>query len=250
MIDRSELQQVIVDITISAPVDEVWKTVRDPEAIANWFGWDAESLADEIDFIFFSHAVADDGARSVHFMEGEDIFYKLELTQAGGQTQLRLVSLGAPEIDWSGVYEDLREGWVTFFEQLRFALERHPGQRRRTFYLGGAARTGTGDLRSELGLDAALTNAPGEKFSTATPPGKLTGEIWHKTHFQAGVTVNEWGDGLLVVTDKGVAPGQTTRSGAVIATTYGLSDDDFARLEERWSQWWHANHVEEPGDEC
>lgn len=243
MSETPKAEQVVVDITISAPIEEVWKALRDPEAIANWFGWDAAGLAEEIDYIFVAHAAADDAARVLRFAEWENISHRLDLTPSGGGTRLRLVCSGAPELDWDGIYEDIREGWVTFLEQLRFGLDRHREQKRRTFYLSGAARAGVGDLRSVLGLETALAGEPGETSGASTPLGELTGDIWHKTHFQFGLTVPAWGDGLLVVTDKGVAPGTGQRSGSVIATTFGLSEADFARLEARWSEWWQAHYA-------
>ena len=39
---------VLVELTISAPIDTVWKAVRDPEQITQWFGWESETLAEEI----------------------------------------------------------------------------------------------------------------------------------------------------------------------------------------------------------
>ena len=45
-------RQIIVDLMIAAPVGVVWSALRDTAQIANWFGWEAPSLAEEIQFIF------------------------------------------------------------------------------------------------------------------------------------------------------------------------------------------------------
>lgn len=242
MNEKPIAEQVVVDITISASVEEVWKAVRDPAAIANWFGWESKTLREEIDYIFISHASADEQARSLRFAEWENVSHRLELIPQGEGTRLRLVISGAPEMDWTGVYEDFREGWVTFFHQLRFALDRHKGQLRRTFYLSGTSRAWVGDTRHSLGLGDILAKAAGCGYAAQTAIGELSGYVWHKTHFQVGLTVAEWGNGLLVVTDKGAAPGQPQHSGSVLATTYGLGGDEFVRLQERWKAWWSANY--------
>ena len=47
---------VLVEVTVPAPADAVWAALRDPQKIKQWFGWDADTLKDEIDFIFVTHA--------------------------------------------------------------------------------------------------------------------------------------------------------------------------------------------------
>lgn len=234
--------QVLVDITISAPVDEVWKALRDPDQIANWFGWHSTTLKDEIAYIFLDHATADDAGRTLRFAEWEGISHRLEVTPAREGARVRLVISGAAEIDWTGIYEDMREGWVTFFQQLRFWLDRHPSIRRRTLYLSGVSNVDQ-DLRLILGLDDLLTLAPGSRYALATPVEKMSGGVWHKTHYQIGLTVREWGDGLLVVTHKGVTEDGHSVLGSLILATYGLSPFAFSDIEMRWEAWWTATHL-------
>ena len=45
------------------------------------------------------------------------------------------VTRAAPAGSWDGVYDEVNEGWLTFFQQLRFYLERHPGKERRTLHV-------------------------------------------------------------------------------------------------------------------
>jgi hypothetical protein len=49
------------------------------------------------------------------------------------------VTRAAPAGSWDGVYDEVNEGWLTFFQQLRFYLERNAGRERRTVQieLGG-----------------------------------------------------------------------------------------------------------------
>lgn len=223
--------RVIVEMTIAAPVETVWAAMRDPEQMLNWFGWDAGTLKDEIQFIFFDHATADEANKVLAFGEYEGSADRIELREAAGGTVLRVVRSGAvPTGDWSAIYEDTWEGWTTFFQQLRFYLERHPGEKRRTIFLSGE-RQAVAPLPVEalgLGRESALT----------LPVGDASRQAWHRSRHQVGVTVPDWGDGLLVVTDKPAPNGGDYGGGSAVLTTFGLSDADFADIEKRWIGWW------------
>lgn len=39
--------RVIVDILVVAPIDVVWRALREPAEINRWFGWDYPQLAEE-----------------------------------------------------------------------------------------------------------------------------------------------------------------------------------------------------------
>ena len=41
--------RVVVDVTIAAPIERVWQALRDPALLAQWFGWDYDKLAAEIE---------------------------------------------------------------------------------------------------------------------------------------------------------------------------------------------------------
>jgi hypothetical protein len=118
---------VIVEVVIAAPVETVWRALRDPAEIRNWFGWDYEGLEEEIRFIFLEASKADDDARVLD--GGSEGVIALE--DRGGETVVRMTR-AAPAGSWEGVYDEVNEGWLTFFQQLRFYLERHPGRERRT----------------------------------------------------------------------------------------------------------------------
>lgn len=236
--------QVVVDITIAAPIDAVWAALRDPAKIANWFGWDAPSLAEEIKFIFIDGADADGARRVVQFGEWEGASDTIELTAEGAGTRLRLVRAGGPPIDWTGVYEDISQGWVNFFQQLRLALERHAGETRRTIYLSGSSRAGVREPSAELGLGEAADLGQGEAYAARLGTGdSASGSVWYRTHFQTALTVEQWGDGLLVVTDMGASPKRPHGGGSVLLTTYRLDDAAFAALEQRWRDWWAGRYM-------
>jgi uncharacterized protein YndB with AHSA1/START domain len=125
---------VIVEVVIDAPVEAVWRALRERDEIKRWFGWEYDGFEEEIEVIFFQYSKADDDA---HVLDGgpEGV---ISLEARGDQTVVR-VTRAAPAGSWDGVYDEVNEGWLTFFQQLRFYLERRPGQERRTVQieLGG-----------------------------------------------------------------------------------------------------------------
>lgn len=225
--------RVLVEVTVPAPYDQVWAALRDRETLANWFGWDADSLADEIEFIFFTHAVADEARGVVEFAGVND---RYEIVADGDRTLVRVVR-SRPANSWSDVFDGMVEGWISFTWQLAFALERHVGQTRRTLFLSGSPRQ-DGLGRIALGLDAA--GAPGEPWAGPLGPETGAGQVWFVARHQTGVTVDAWGDGLLIVVDEPPSEKKPQGSTMLTLTTYGLSDADFAALEARWTAWWDA----------
>ncbi len=224
---------VLVEVTVPAPADAVWAALRDPQKIKNWFGWDADSLKDEIDFIFITHASADDEKRVVTFV-GVNDRYEVEAT--GDATSLVRVVRSAPAGEWSDVFDGMIEGWISFTWQLAFAFARHEGETRRTLFFSGPPREDR-LARSLLGLDAAP--AAGEPWSGPLGPHTTaSGQIWFTARHQTGVTVDAWGDGLLVVLDQPPSEKRPRGTTMITLTTYGLSETALADLQSRWQGWW------------
>ena len=140
---------VIVELEIAAPVDAVWRALRDPAEIRRWFGWDYDGLEDEIRFIFEEASTADDEAHVLDGGPGGTI----SLEARGDRTVVR-VTRPAPD----DVYDEVNEGWLTFIQQLRFYLERHPGQERRTEHVpvGGEEWFRSENQVGEVRADGAL----------------------------------------------------------------------------------------------
>ena len=74
--------RLLVELTIAAPADEVWEAMRDPAKLNAWFGWEAESLPAEIEYIFVTHAKRDEDKRVLFF---EGVPDRFELTDLGGR---------------------------------------------------------------------------------------------------------------------------------------------------------------------
>ena len=77
----------------------------------------------------------------------------------------------------------------------------------------------------------------------ATAAEDISGEVWFRTEHQVGLTVDEWGDGLLVVADER----DPERPGSVLATTFGDDHEAFERRHEAWQDRWFAVEVTEGG---
>ncbi|MBX9802894.1 MAG: hypothetical protein K2Y04_09035 [Caulobacteraceae bacterium] len=241
--DKPMEDHVLVEVTVPAPADAVWAALRDPEKIKDWFGWDADSLKDEIDFIFVTHAEADDARRVVTFV-GVNDRYEVE---ARGETSLVRVVRSAPAGEWSDVFDGMIEGWISFTWQLAFAFARHPGQSRRTIFFSGPPR-GERPARALLGLDSAP--ASGEAWSMPLGPDTgARGEVWFHARHQTGVTVDAWGDGLLVVVDQPPTEKHPRGTTMLTLTTYGLPDSAFAGLQTLWQGWWD-HHFETVAPGC
>jgi uncharacterized protein YndB with AHSA1/START domain len=127
---------VVVEVVVAAPVEAVWRALRDPAEIRRWFGWQYDEqggLDEEIRYIFVEHSTADDEAHVLDGGEGGTI----SLEPQGDRTVVR-VTRAAPAGGWEGVYDEVNEGWLTFIQQLRFYLERHAGQERSTLHVSAS----------------------------------------------------------------------------------------------------------------
>ena len=189
----------LIEVTVPASVEEVWAHLREPALIRRWFGWEYDGLTREIEIIFVEGAQADEQARTVAWAHGD----RVELEPGAGETVLRL---DHPVPD--ATYDDVGEGWITFMQQLRFALARHPGEERRTHYLSA---------------DAPL---PVVEALEATG-----GEVWFRSPHQLGVVAPDLGDGLLVAVDK---PGAAA---FLTLTAYGDDTAALAASVARWDAW-------------
>jgi hypothetical protein len=243
----SHADRVIVELLVAAPIDTVWRALREPDQIRRWFGWEHAGLAEEIAMMFPGDAASD--ATCTRQIPGMSDRYVLEAV-GGGHTIVRVIR-AAPVTDasWTGIYDDSVEGWLTFTQQLRFLLERHAsgdaaGVERRTLLMNGRARQADTALPEEaLGLTSVRVVPIGARYRVTTTMGEsLEGIVWHRSPYQVGLTVDAYGDGLLVVTTRTRTAKSAHGGGTIGITTYGLDEQARAALNRRWSAWWRERY--------
>lgn len=233
--------RVLVEILVAAPIETVWKAVRVPAQICQWFGWEYPKLEEDVETMFVKYVKADD---EKYIAGAEGMTDRFELEPQGSHTIVRIIR-SAPVTDpgWQGVYDDSLEGWITFMQQLKFALERHRTDTRRTLYLNGRAKAAGTPLPIDA-LDPALAIVPvGDPYQTKSATGEtLAGRVWHRAGHQLGLTVDAYGDGLVVISTRPRTAKSPHGGGNILVTTYGLDDAAFAALRRRWSDWWQAQY--------
>lgn len=196
----------IVETVIGAPPETVWRALRDPALIARWHGWEYEGLASEIEQIY-GRARAYEAERRL-VIGGLDHWFELTPLDEGAATRLTVTKPAPEEVtsDDDAPYDEIEQGWTTFVQQLRFFLERHPGEERATLMLsagGGAPLT-----PDAVGLDGAGLDE------------------WFRTPHQVGLLI---ADSALLVLIAHPAGG-----GRLVLSAYGA---DPALLEDLGSRW-------------
>lgn len=226
----------VIEVTIAAGADEVWRALRDPDLIRRWHGWQFDGLDDEVRLIYFDHATADPDRYTLVL----DLNDRFTLHPVDGGTVVRVTRapIGSnPE--WDAYYDDITEGWTTFLRHLRFGLERHALAERRTILLQGAAPDMS--VLAALGLAEAADLPIGERYQATAPTGDvLAGEVYARTGRQWMFTVDGLGDGLLIIARQPAAPNRPDGRSMVLLTGYGLGEDQFAAVERRWTAWWES----------
>ena len=209
----------MIEVTIAAPVEAVWASLRDPALVRRWHGWHAESLDEEIQVIFFGDEAVDDENRVLNANAGD----RFDVEPVAEGTRVRITRAPyVPGDEWSAYYDDINEGWTSFLQQLKFMHERHPGEDRRTIFLMARGEPGA--------LDRLRGSVP-----------TAVGETWYEAERQRGVLLPDLGPGLLISCGKDPAldeTGQQVVDTMAIVTTYGLDDDRFAAEQDRWTAWW------------
>ena len=230
-----------LSVVINADAAQVWTMLREPAKVAQWHGWEADELAAEINEIYFHKDVVESPDHTSLTTHGGDVF---DLKPVPGGT---LVSVTRAALDhnseWAAWDEDITQGWLTFLQQLRFALERHPHGKRHTLFFEFPGTPGS--TIEKLGL--ADVPKPGEKYELTLATGEeITGKVWYRTNHQVGLTVHsyaEHGDGLLIVADQPVIENIRPHGGAlVIASTYDLGAHKLESISSLWDGWRAENY--------
>jgi hypothetical protein len=132
---------------------------------------------------------------------------------------------------------------LTFLQQLRFALERHPHGKRRTFFFSVPGTEGS--IIEKLGVNDVP--APGEPYSVTLATGEeISGKVWFRSNHQVGLTVHhyaEHGEGLVIVADQPSIPDIRPDGGSlVIVSTYDLGAHRLEEVRKYWDKWRAENY--------
>jgi len=242
----------VIEVTVAAPIDGVWSALRDPGQLRNWHGWEydlpdgTDALVAEIRTIYFNPAVIEEPPTRLSI--GTDVF---DLAEVDGGVRVRITR--APrgtDPDWDAYYDDITEGWRTFLFQLKWALERHAGQIRTTHFTAGTPAE-PGPIVPRLGLAEIAGQPIGSSYAVTLPMGlTISGTVFFRTELQFGLTVAEWGDGLLEVADSPPAPHRPAAGSAAILSFYGLPAATVTQLRTTWDAWWSSRFetVDLPGE--
>ncbi|HCB57911.1 MAG TPA: hypothetical protein DEP82_08325 [Arthrobacter bacterium] len=230
-----------LSVVINADAPQVWTMLREPAKVAQWHGWEADELTGEINQIYFGSNAVEAPDHTSLTTNGGDVF-DLKPVAAG-----TLVSVTRAALDhnseWAAWDEDVTQGWLTFLQQLRFALEHHPHGKRHTLFFEFPGEPAS--AIEKLGLSEVP--APGETYVLTLSTGEeITGKVWYHSNHQVGLTVHsyaEHGDGLLIVADQPVIEGVRPDGGAmVIASTYDLGAHKVESIRSLWDGWRAENY--------
>jgi uncharacterized protein YndB with AHSA1/START domain len=223
-------------VTVAAPVEAVWDAMRDKEKIRHWHGWEYEGaegggLEEEIDLIYFTRVDADQENGILTLGDGDQ--FVVEPVEGGSRITLTRAAYG-DNPEWDAYYDDVTEGWITFLHQLRFALEHHAGESRRTLFYSGA---GAVSPIVELGIEPRPDDTP---YDLDLIGEQAKGQVWFTSEHQVGLTVDGWGNGLLVLSH--IPPSEKKPDGASMAILTMYGDVDREALDQRWKAWWDARY--------
>jgi uncharacterized protein YndB with AHSA1/START domain len=179
-----------------APPATVWRYLREPELLRRWFGWHGPEFEDEIAGLSGGFSAVEREGRAVVIGD-----HRMELKETDAATELCVSRVG--ESDEHGI--EIDEGWVTFLEQLRYAIAVQPAGARHTFMVPGAPST---DLPWEH-------------------------EEWARSTHQRTVLVRAWGQ-VQVATVRPAAGGPAAR---VVVNGYGRTDDEAAEQHAAVAAW-------------
>ncbi|MGV8979139.1 MAG: hypothetical protein ACOH17_13955 [Cellulomonas sp.] len=240
----------IVSVEIAAEPDTVWAHVREPAKIRRWFGWHDDGMDAEIQRVFLEDAVvteadelaSGDGQVRSLLWKGGDVLTVWPSTRAGGTHTLLTITRRAYESYdvFSGAYDDVDERWIASAQQLRFALELHPGVERRTLRAIGLDAGPAGRrLLDRVGLHGIRGVPVGAHFETRRPDGTLLGgTIWHRSKFQVGIRLHGPTEPLLIIDHNPTLLRTSNGRVTALLATFGTDDEMFAALGRRWSRWW------------
>lgn len=230
-----------LSVVINSDAQQVWTMLREPAKVAQWHGWEADDQAAEINEIYFSPDVVEGADHTSLVVNGGDIF-TLKPVPTGTEVSVTRAAVDHNS-EWAAWDEDITQGWLTFLQQLRFALERHPHGKRRTLFFSVPGAEGS--AIEKLGL--SNVPAPGEPYDLTLATGEeVSGKVWFRSNHQVGLTVHnyaEHGEGLVIVADQpAIAEVRPDGGSLVIVSTYDLGAHQLEAVRSRWDKWRAENY--------
>jgi hypothetical protein len=230
-----------LSVVINSDAQQVWTMLREPSKVAEWHGWQADDQAAEINEIYFSPNVVEGADHTSLVVDGGDVF-TLKPVPTGTEVSVTRAAVDHNS-EWAAWDEDITQGWLTFLQQLRFSLERHPHGRRRTIFFSVPGTEGS--AIEKLGVNDVPR--PGEPYSLTLATGEeITGKVWFRSNHQVGLTVHgyaEHGEGLVIVADQPSIPDIRPDGGSlVIVSTYDLGAHRLEDVRKYWDKWRAENY--------
>ncbi|MBK8293512.1 MAG: hypothetical protein IPK93_01575 [Solirubrobacterales bacterium] len=205
-----------VEVAIRVEKHRVWDALTKPDQVAQWFGWDAETLDEEIQYIFIDHSVADYESFRLNSKEDEIGGLYLEVAESDGNSVIRAVQPGEEVAEGSDAME---EGWIQFFHQLKRYVEGHNADHRKTLHL-----TGEGPAREIV----------------AAFEGRLPGEDWYSGTYTRVIATGDFGPGLGVLYTHAPQDSGEEETASLTLSTWGLSEKEFFEVTSDWLGWWQG----------
>jgi uncharacterized protein YndB with AHSA1/START domain len=248
-----------LDVTIEAPVDEVWRALATGEGLKRWFPFDARVDARPGGELWLSWGPDMEGSAPLSVVEpgrrlawiearqdedGQPIELAVEFTleSRGHQTVVRVVNSGfGTSAAWDNEVDSISRGWLVFMRQLRFTLERHRGVDRRVVYAEAPVDVPVDEAWARLfspegfSLDGAPRGAEGGRLELTTADGdSLRGvvQVWNPPKDLA-MAVESMHDAHLWVE---IYPAPRARVVKLTLSLYGAAEPDPAALEVRWRE--------------
>jgi uncharacterized protein YndB with AHSA1/START domain len=242
-------------IEVNAPIEDVWKTLTDPNELARWFPLEARVTPGLGGKIFVSWGPAFEGeAEIVTWEPGKKFAWKdpiglveWTLESRGGKTIVHLLQSGfLGNSDWENEWFDSTSfGWGFMLLGLQVALERHRGVARQVAWPRLKVALSREDAyRKLLSAGALFTqdgNAaikPGEKYSVTTPNGEsFSGRVEFVREPRGFcLTVRELNDALLWLTIEG--PPESIEVQAWLSA-FALDPAQVEAFQNKWQQRLH-----------
>jgi hypothetical protein len=89
-----------------------------------------------------------------------------------------------------------------------------------------------------LGLGAAV----GSTYQAELVGEAVTGQVWFRSEHQVGLTVDQWGDGLLVLSHVDASGKKPNGAAMAVLSFYDVSDGEREVIDQRWQDWWSPRY--------